>query len=80
MLLQKPHSNKISELLGEQDNLPDFFSHDLAIPDTGTPEARLEALALRHRFLSDASVNWLGTYHHAAGTWLKGPKMTVGPA
>jgi hypothetical protein len=52
--------------------LPDYFSGDLAFHPTGDPEENLRLLAQRHAELSGESVNWLGTYLHAAQVWLKG--------
>lgn len=75
MLLQELHRSQIIEHLGIQVSLPDLFSKDLAIPEEGSPEERLDALASRHRILSGSTANWLGTYHHAVRTWLRGLEM-----
>ncbi len=53
-------------------SLPDHFSRELNLVFNDDPEENLRALAKRHRELSGAQVNWLGTYHHAAQTWRKG--------
>ncbi len=72
--LQRLHRPRITALLGEPRPLPDLFSGELSLPapEIGAPLAHLQALAQRHQFLTDTAVNWLGTYQHAAQTWLKG--------
>lgn len=52
--------------------LPDLFSGELNLRLGGDAEENLRALAERQRELSGASVNWLGTYQHAAQIWRKG--------
>lgn len=51
--------------------LPDLFSKELELSPAFNPEENLRALAKRHRELSGARINWLGTYQHAADIWLK---------
>lgn len=51
--------------------LPDLFSGDLNLNLGDHHEENLRALARRHRELSGAPVNWLGTYQHAAQIWQK---------
>jgi len=53
-------------------SLPDYFSKELNLHPTADPEENLRGLAKRHKELSGAQVNWLGTYQHAAQVWLKG--------
>jgi len=53
-------------------SLPDYFSTDLAIRPTIDPEENLRILARRHKELSGAPINWLGTYQHAEQVWQKG--------
>jgi hypothetical protein len=52
--------------------LPDTFSGDLGFQPTDSPEENLCLLAQRHTDLSGESINWLGTYLHAAHIWQKG--------
>lgn len=52
--------------------LPDYFSKQLNLHPTADPEENLRALAKRHKELSGARVNWLGTYQHAERVWQKG--------
>lgn len=53
-------------------SLPDHFSKELKLQPAADPDKNLRELAKRHRELSGAQVNWLGTYQHAAQVWLKG--------
>lgn len=53
-------------------SLPDYFSQELNLRPIADPEVNLRELAKRHRELSGARVNWLGTYQHAAQVWQKG--------
>jgi hypothetical protein len=53
-------------------SLPDYFSETLGVNPVDDPEDNLRALAKRHKELSGAWVNWLGTYLHAATVWQKG--------
>jgi hypothetical protein len=52
--------------------LPDYFSGDLGFQPTRNPDENMRLLAQRHADLSGESVNWLGTYLHAAQVWQKG--------
>lgn len=58
--------------------LPDLFSGELNLNLGADPEENLRALARRHRELSGASVNWLGTYQHAAQLWRKSLEFRKG--
>jgi hypothetical protein len=51
--------------------LPDYFSQDLELKITQDPQLNLRALANQQRKLSGESVNWLGTYQHAAQIWMR---------
>ena len=65
-LLQLAYCNQLKDLIGTCQVIPDYFSEDLNIPKEGTSQDRLRHLAERHREITNMSVNWLGTYHHAA--------------
>ncbi len=56
-------------------SVPDYFSKDLNLVPTHDLEKNLYELAKRHRELSGAQVNWLGTYQHAARVWQKGLEL-----
>ena len=60
---------------GRNASLPDYFSKELNLHPTDDPEKNLHELAKRHRELSGARVNWLGTYQHAAQVWRKGLEL-----
>ena len=65
MLLQQIHAERLRPLCTWQP-LPDLFSFELGIAQSGEPKMRLRQLAKRHRALSGWAVNWLGTYQYAA--------------
>lgn len=58
-------------------SIPDFFSEELNLAPTNDLEKNLSELAKRHKELSGAQVNWLGTYQHAAQVWQKGRELQV---
>ena len=58
-------------------SLPDYFCKELDLHPTTDLEENLRNLAKRHKELSGARVNWLGTYQHAAQVWLKGLEFRV---
>ena len=70
-LFQKIHREKIKNLLGHVDLLPDLFSEEIGLQRIPDPQARLKLLAQRQCELSGADINWLGTYHHGLERWLK---------
>jgi hypothetical protein len=72
VLQQQKYSARLKMLIGEKQLLPDLFSQDLGLATTGDPDQRLQLLARRHRALTGAEVNWLGTYQHAVQVWLRG--------
>ncbi len=51
--------------------LPDYFSQELLLKTMKDPQANLGMLADQHRQLSGETVNWLGTYQHAAKVWMR---------
>jgi len=59
----------------DKKSVPDYFSKDLNLVPTNDLEKNLYELAKRHRELSGAQVNWLGTYQHAAQVWQKGLEL-----
>ena len=65
MLLQQIHAKRLRPLCIWQP-LPDLFSLELGIPQSGSPKIHLRQLAKRHRALSGWAINWLGTYQYAA--------------
>lgn len=73
--LQQKHCRRLNALIGEQPPLPDHFWRELDLQNTNDAEKNLRLLAQRHRILSGAQVNWLGTYQHAAQVWIKGLEL-----
>lgn len=59
-------------------SLPDYFSTELNLVPGCDPEENLRALAKRHTALSQAKVNWLGTYQHAAQVWIRALELEHG--
>ena len=71
--LQRKHGPRLALLIGWKASLPDYFSSELGLQNTDDPTTvNLQRLAERHRILSRAQVNWLGTYEHALQVWVKG--------
>ena len=65
-LLQLTYHHQLQDFLGTYQVLPDYFSEELNIPKEGTSQDRLRQLAKSHREITNMSVNWFGTYQHAA--------------
>ncbi len=70
--LQHKYRLRLDPLIGRKESLPDYFSSELGLQNTGDPTINLQRLAEQHRILSGTQVNWLGTYEHAAQVWIKG--------
>lgn len=66
MLLQDEYRIKLERLLGAQPALPDFFSAELGVTRDGEVHDRLRQLGNQHARLSGLTINWTGTYEHAA--------------
>ncbi len=71
MLLQQEHSERLETMLGARPALPDLFSRELGLAGDGDPITCLKELADRQRVLTRLSINWLGTYEHAAERFIK---------
>jgi hypothetical protein len=70
-LLQQIYAEPFRRYGGEQPSLPDLFSKELGIPDSGTPEDRLKMLGVQHRLRRGQFVNWVGTYQSGAEVLLR---------
>ena len=70
LLLHRKHARRLSALGAGRQPLPDYFSRQLGLARTGGFDERLAALARRHAVLSGEAINWLGTYEHAADSFL----------
>lgn len=69
-LLQQKYQKRLTTIMGEHAPLPDLYTTELEIVPFPSPDAGLRKLAARHAILSRKSINWLGTYEHAAQRWL----------
>ena len=69
--LQGKHRARITVALGHTQPLPDLFGAELELATYTEPDAALYALALRQRELTGLTLNWLGTYEHAAQSWVR---------
>ena len=69
--LQGKHRARITVALGHTQPLPDLFGAELELATYTDPDAALYALALRQRELTGLTLNWLGTYEHAAQSWIR---------
>ncbi|RIK29768.1 MAG: hypothetical protein DCC56_12110 [Anaerolineae bacterium] len=58
-----------------KNSMPDYFSKELGLHVAENVDENLQELAQRHKELSGAQINWLGTYEHAARIWLKGLEL-----
>lgn len=70
-ILQQQNAARLRQLFGPQAELPDLFSAALGLPATLPLIERLPSLAARHAQLGEPSVDWRGTYEHAAESYLK---------
>jgi hypothetical protein len=71
IILQRKYQERINNILGEQIKLPDLYSNALGISLEENPEKDLVHLGKQHQILSGHIINWIGTYEHGAGNWLK---------
>lgn len=71
IFLQQKFHARINRISGKQDLLPDFFSKQLSVDPDTDPDGALSDLAKRHNAMTGRSVNWVGTYEHAADVWLR---------
>lgn len=70
MLLQIMYAPSLRLLGAGEQALPDLFSSLLDLPQAGDIHQRLARLAQRQAQLSGEQANWLGTYQHAASTFI----------
>jgi len=64
--LQIAYKIQLRNILGQFNMLPDFYSEELKITKVGSVTDQLKRLAERHKEISEVSLNWYGTYKHAA--------------
>ncbi len=75
--LQVKHHEELTALMGVQPTLPDFYGDVLGVTGHTSPDSALQALSLRQQQLTGISLNWQGTYEHAAQSWLRFRKQEV---
>lgn len=71
LLLQQLYAPRLRTLGAGESALPDLFSSRLGLSPDGDPLQRLARLAQCQTLLSGEQANWLGTYHHAALTFIR---------
>jgi len=69
--LQPRYARRLTALGCPAVFLPDIFAAALDLPPMVDPTARLVAVAARHAQLSGEPINWLGTYEHAANSFMR---------
>jgi hypothetical protein len=76
LLLQQKYAERLLRLFGASVRLTDWYSRELGIPVQGNVDTRLQILARKQRLRSGLSLNWLGTYEHAAERFLQHSQLT----
>lgn len=71
VFLQRKYRERIHRIMGKQQQLRNFFSKKLGFIPEKEPNRALVQLAERHHRSTGQFVNWLGTYEHAADTWMR---------
>jgi len=69
--LRAKYHKRLEAVCGLQPALPDLFSEQTGLADQTAPDGALGVLALYQQKLTGLSLNWLGTYEHAAQSWLR---------
>ena len=75
--LQQKYGDRLDQLGLKHDALPDQFARALDLPIAGDPDARLRLLAKRQGDLSGRSLNWYGTYEHAAERYIRRAQLEL---
>ena len=71
VFLQQIHAARLSPHISRIENLPDLFSSELGVAQSGTLEDRLHQLGRQHRARTGQFVNWVGTYQSGAAHLLR---------
>ena len=71
VFLQMKYQERLHKIFGRQNQLLDLFSSRLGVSPAKDPNQNLLQLAKRHQILSGHTINWLGTYEHAAERLIK---------
>lgn len=69
--LQAKYRNRLQAIRGVQPSLPNLFGEELGLTEQIVPDSALRVLALRQQERTGIALNWLGTYEHAAQSWLR---------
>lgn len=70
--LQRKYEKTLTNLMGDVQALPDWFSATLGLASNETnAERALDELGKRHQVLSHERLNWHGTYEHAVQSLIK---------
>lgn len=69
--LQIKYRARLEATCGHQPTLPDLFGQQLGIAEQAQPDTALRILARQQQSLTGIGLNWLGTYEHAAQSWLR---------
>ncbi len=71
LLLQKKYAGRLQNLFGVQGELPDLFSRELSLEVRDDVRQSLVQVGERNAKATGLELNWVGTYEHAARTWLE---------
>ena len=77
MLLQRKHETRLRVFGFGQERLPDIFGRELGVSPSTDVDQSLRLLAHRQAVLSGRSLNWYGTYEHAAERLLRQAELEV---
>lgn len=77
MLLQRKHETRLRVFGFGQERLPDIFGRELGVSPSTDVDQSLRLLAQRQAVLSGRSLNWYGTYEHAAERLLRQAELEV---
>ena len=70
-ILQRKYWERLGKLFSGQTKLPDLFSPKIGVLLHDNPDEALTNLAKCHQVLSGQTINWHGTYEHAAERLIK---------
>lgn len=70
-LLQIAYDVELHVFTENYQEIQDYYSRDFKVSEEGPVQDRLRKLAKRHKEITKMSINWYGTYHHAAKRVLK---------
>ncbi len=71
VILQEQYEQSLQQSLPRWRPLPDLYGKELGVSSGGSVDEKLRQLGAFHAQLTGLRVNWPGTYHHAATTWIR---------